>query len=91
MNRVAFKSNWPLFEEAIKAGLTVSCIFLLNFRFIQYYATVGGADGQSTCFLPTSSQHSVVLQYTVDGGKMIVLVLIYTTVQTLGYEISPLS
>ncbi|KAJ8301142.1 hypothetical protein KUTeg_020129 [Tegillarca granosa] len=33
-----------------------------------YYATVGGTEDQGTCFVPTSSQHSVVLQYTVDGG-----------------------
>lgn len=41
---------------------------LRNARFIQYYAVIGGAGPGPGCFPPSSSRHSVILQYSTDNG-----------------------
>ncbi|XP_060065663.1 reelin-like [Ylistrum balloti] len=41
---------------------------LRNARFIQYYAVIGGTGTEPGCFSPTSSKHSVILQYSTDNS-----------------------
>lgn len=38
-------------------------------RFVQFIGSLGGVDVDPTCFTPRSPEHSVILQYSNNGGK----------------------
>lgn len=39
------------------------------FRFVQFIGSLGGVDVDPTCFTPRSPEHSVILQYSNNGGN----------------------
>ena len=39
------------------------------FRFVQFVASLGGVDVDPTCFIPKTPEHSVILQYSNNGGN----------------------
>lgn len=41
---------------------------LRNTRFVQFIGSLGGVDVDPTCFTPRSPEHSVILQYSNNGG-----------------------
>lgn len=53
--------------------IQVTCFFLFTisffFRFVQFIGSLGGVDVDPTCFTPQSPVHSVILQYSNNGGK----------------------
>jgi len=48
-------------------------------RFVQYTAVIGGNSNMPGCFKPFSDEHSVILQYSTDGG------IHWHTLHTLDY------
>lgn len=40
------------------------------YRFVQFIGSLGGVDVDPTCFTPRSPEHSVILQYSNNGGKL---------------------
>lgn len=45
-------------------------LFFSFYRFVQFIGSLGGVDVDPTCFTPQSPEHSVILQYSNNGGKL---------------------
>ncbi|KAK3103287.1 hypothetical protein FSP39_018199 [Pinctada imbricata] len=41
---------------------------LRDAKFVQFIASIGGERNGHGCFIPNSPEHSVILQYSTDGG-----------------------
>lgn len=56
------------YVEVIEGNsLDDGCFYI--FRFVQYVAVIGGNSLEDGCFPPTSPEHSIILQYSTNGGE----------------------
>lgn len=47
---------------------------VFSFRFLQYWGRIGSENNMSTCHRPTCRKEGVLLDYSTDGGKCLLMV-----------------